>query len=246
MVDTTKLVGLDYAFRVDTTTGVIFTATTLDAPPGVSYFLNPGDEGIVTLTGPDFDCVGPKGSVTCKGPIDADDTRVFQVPSFQYSEVGPAIGDLPDVDFYSVTIDLRLELTLPPAIGCEPGGSGLSDPGPSCVYDTSASLGSGNVSLAVNGPDAPSVSVFWDDPDGLVGSWMRTDDPANWSYQNPNPADADQGKWMFSPAEIDTVIVVLTSLHAGSLDFAEKVHVTPWKWVYGYGPPQPGSGVMVL
>lgn len=244
MVDTTKLVGLLPAYTVDDDK-VVFTASTKDTPPGVVYDLTLGDNPFVTLKGATFECTGPKGSVTCRAAGPADDIRIFDVASFQY-QAAPRIGDLPDVDFYSVTIDAQLNLMAYPAVGCDPGGSGLLDPGPSCIFDTTATVGFENVSMSVDGAAPPSVQVFWDDPDGIVGSLMRIDDPAGWSYQNPDPVNADQGKWLFSPAEIDTVIVELHNLFAAVLDFTEGVHVTPWKWAYGYGPPQPGSGVMVL
>lgn len=241
-LDPLKLVGVEPSYLVDNDF-VYFDAHTKAEAPGVKY---PPDEssGIVRLLGPTFECSGPRGSVTCRAAIDGSDERVFFIPSFAYGDLA-TIGGLPKVDFYSLTFEIQLDVLVDAAIGCNPGDETTD---PSCIIDH-VELGQHNLTVSVLGPAAPPVSTAYpdsSDPAVVIGSVMRLDDPADWPYQNPDAANVDQGQWMFSSEEIDTVIAHLDGLDVGGLDFVEDMHVRPWRWSYGYGPPQPGAVRMVL
>lgn len=242
--DPDLLVGLDFAYRRDSI-GTSFKAwTSATTPTGVMYG-NESDGPIeTTVLGPEFICSGPKGQVTCRAGVEGTVTREYSIPLFA-EEVVPRVvekvSDLPDVDFYSIRGEIPLALVFFPAIGCDPGGSGIFDPGPDCILDESATVGQGNLlDVTLDGPDAPPVTWSFNHATLVNFTIARTDPSAQWPYQNPDPTYADQGQFLFTPQEVNEIRITLGNLFAGRVDFSEELTVTPWKWLPGFGPPEAG------
>lgn len=220
---------------------------------------------VVNGEGDFFSCQGidayAETVVECRGPAPEDDTQQWEA-STAYADgnagykdkLGNAIkfSDARDeTDFFTIAVDAQGVSSEAEHNRCNTGTGIFGDPDgpPTCHLDPSTYVGSFGLTspisftFAVQGTGAPPLAFEGGDFDTTFTALVyRTDDPANWPYQNPDPAHADEGKWFFTPDEVQQFVWHVGGLSlSGRWSYSESLAFRPYKWSYGYGPPQTGQ-----